>query len=234
MKTYIYILQDPITLNVRYVGKSNNPKRRFDSHLWTKPKNTTHCYYWIKNLLNNNLKPIMTIIDETENDWEFLEKYWIEQFKQWGFKLTNLTDGGEGAYGAGQWNNEPVTAFDKEGKLIKNFESYEKCAKYFNTKRTNVSAVISGHTKLLLKKYQIKKGTIDKNIDPYINERTYTWENKPDIYWTSKSIICIEDNKEFDSITIAANYYKVKITSITNNLNRRSKKLKNGKSFKYK
>jgi hypothetical protein len=35
------------------------------------------------------------IIDEVE-DWKFWECYWIEQFKQWGFKLENKNNGGGG------------------------------------------------------------------------------------------------------------------------------------------
>ena len=99
MKTYIYILQDPITQEVRYVGKSNNPKRRYTSHLCDKPKVKYYSYYWIQSLLKKGLKPIMTIIDETDHDWQQLEKYWIGQFKAWGFKLTNITEGGEGQRG---------------------------------------------------------------------------------------------------------------------------------------
>ena len=29
-----------------------------------------------------------------ENNWQFWETYWIAQFKNWGFNLTNLTSGG--------------------------------------------------------------------------------------------------------------------------------------------
>ena len=35
------------------------------------------------------------IIDEVEY-WKFWESYWIEQFKQWGFKLENKNNGGGG------------------------------------------------------------------------------------------------------------------------------------------
>ena len=35
------------------------------------------------------------IIDEVE-DWKYWESYWIQQFKQWGFKLENKNNGGGG------------------------------------------------------------------------------------------------------------------------------------------
>lgn len=234
MKTYIYILQDPITEEVRYVGKSINPKRRYRSHLWDKPKVKYYSYYWIQSLLKRGLKPIMTIIDETETNWEELERYWILQFKTWGYSLTNITEGGEGCTGAGQWNNVPVTAFTKEGKLIKNFESQKECAKYFNTSASNVKQVCNGRNLLLLKKYQIKFGTLNGDIPPFEYNREYNWKNKPISYPQQKTIICNEDNLEFTSITKAALFYNVGITSISNNLKNLSKKLRNGKSFRYK
>ena len=40
---------------------------------------------------------ILEIIDEVEtSEWKFWECYWIEQFKQWGFKLENKNNGGGG------------------------------------------------------------------------------------------------------------------------------------------
>lgn len=234
MKTYIYILQDPITQEVRYVGKSNNPKRRYTSHLCDKPKVKYYSYYWIQSLLEKGLKPIMTVIDETESDWQQLEKYWIEQFKVWGFKLTNITEGGEGCYGAGKWNNVPVTAFTKEGTLIKSFDSQKECAMYFNTSSSNVKQVCNSRNLLLLKKYQIKLGTFNKDIPPFEYNREYNWKNKPISYPQQKTIICNEDNLEFASITEASIFYNVGITSISNNLKKLSKKLRNGKSFIYK
>jgi hypothetical protein len=102
MITYIYILQDPDTMSVRYVGKTTNAKKRWYQHNNKKIQKYSRRRYlsnWLLQLLNNNKKPIMTIIDETNDDWQQLEMYWIEQFKNWGFKLVNLTVGGEGPTG---------------------------------------------------------------------------------------------------------------------------------------
>ena len=101
MKTYIYTLEHPITNEIRYIGKTNNPKRRLHHHWVVGHKLKTKLSSWLKSLKKLKLKPIMTIIDETDSDWEQLEMYWIAQFKAWGFKLTNHTDGGEGSYGGG-------------------------------------------------------------------------------------------------------------------------------------
>jgi hypothetical protein len=103
MKTYIYILQDPNTEEVKYVGKTTNIKKRFYQHtnktVIQQCSRRRYLSNWLLKLLNNNQKPIITIIDEIDGEWIWLEQYWIEQFKQWGCKLTNLTTGGEGLVG---------------------------------------------------------------------------------------------------------------------------------------
>jgi hypothetical protein len=63
-----------------YIGKSPNPKTRINAHC------------------NNFGKDVkMIYIDEVPTkDWEYWEKYWIAQYKLWGFKLENITHGGNG------------------------------------------------------------------------------------------------------------------------------------------
>lgn len=92
--TYIYTLTDPITLKVKYVGKSNNPQRRFWQHCSIFLKN--HKSNWIKSLIKKNKKPILKIIDRVLiSEWEIWEKFWINIFKSKGYKLVNGTDGGK-------------------------------------------------------------------------------------------------------------------------------------------
>ena len=93
--TFIYILIDPRNNQVRYVGKTDNIRKRYNHHLIDNYK--SYKTAWIKSLKNEKLKPIMEVIDEVPlNEWVFWEKYWISQMKAWGFKLTNLSNGGEG------------------------------------------------------------------------------------------------------------------------------------------
>ena len=94
--TFIYILIDPQTNQVRYVGKSNKPNDRYRVHL-TKNNKKSYKTNWIQSLLKKNLKPILETIDEVPiENWQFWETYWISQFKSWGFNLTNSTIGGDG------------------------------------------------------------------------------------------------------------------------------------------
>jgi len=98
---YIYTLSDR-NGNIRYVGKTKQYlKQRLYSHIKECETNRkSHKISWIKSLLEKNQKPIIEIIDQVEDqNWEFWEKYWINQLKIWGMKLTNLTEGGQGGNG---------------------------------------------------------------------------------------------------------------------------------------
>lgn len=96
--TFIYVLIDPLTNLIRYVGKSNNPKKRLEGHLIDKAK--TYKVKWIKSLQKKESKPILEVIDEVSLDqWEFWEQHYISLYKSWGFKLTNGTLGGGGSAG---------------------------------------------------------------------------------------------------------------------------------------
>ena len=101
MKTYIYTLSHPITSEIRYVGKSTRTKRRQTEHQskWFCEKRPNHKNNWCLKLIKEGLKPILTIIDETEDNWQELEKYWIKYYKDKGFNLLNHTEGGEGQSG---------------------------------------------------------------------------------------------------------------------------------------
>jgi group I intron endonuclease len=95
--TFIYILKDPITNEVRYVGKSDNPKKRLSEHINKSKHTSTYKNNWLKNLKKNNLKPILEIIDVVDkSNWGELEKKWITHFKEIGSNLTNQTEGGDG------------------------------------------------------------------------------------------------------------------------------------------
>ena len=224
MTTYIYTLEHPITNEIRYVGKTNSPERRLHHHWTVGHKSNNKTGNWLKSLKKLKLKPIMTIIDETTDNWQQLEMYWISQFKTWGFKLTNHTDGGEGAYGGGQWNNVSVTAFTKEGVIIKSFESQKQCAQYFNTTQGNVKAVVSGKNILLLKKYQIKLGIILENIDKAKERKPYELSKNKIPISKEKLLIAkkmINEGNSFRKTAIAINTNHITLAKYLKNYENR-------------
>lgn len=95
MEIFIYTLSDPTTNQVRYVGKTVNLKKRYSSHICNFNKKNKK-ENWVLSLKNKNEKPLMEVVDTVPyKNWEFWERYWISQFKAWGFDLVNLTEGGD-------------------------------------------------------------------------------------------------------------------------------------------
>lgn len=91
---YIYILIDPLTNDIRYVGKTTNLARRLNAHINRAKQNKYHSARWINSLIQKDLKPIMTTIEEcNEDNWEEREIYWISYYRKL-FDLTNILDGG--------------------------------------------------------------------------------------------------------------------------------------------
>lgn len=96
MKFFIYTLSDPRSQQIRYVGKTDNPKRRLRSHMSN--SGSTHVARWIQSLKKEGLKPTMkileTIYDPQELYWQQCERLWIKVLGEIGCSLTNLDSGG--------------------------------------------------------------------------------------------------------------------------------------------
>ena len=91
---YIYALIDPRTRQIRYVGQSSDPERRYQQHINTvedAPKGA-----WIQELRVMDQLPDFILIDECEDTEAFyLENWWILIGKRQGWPLTNGTNPGE-------------------------------------------------------------------------------------------------------------------------------------------
>lgn len=97
-KTFIYALCDPNTGEIRYVGKANNPERRLTCHLCDRKK--SHKQRWIASLKRLGLIPSIKILAEIPRQgWEWVEKAHIRKLREMGYRLTNLTAGGDGVEG---------------------------------------------------------------------------------------------------------------------------------------
>jgi len=100
----IYTLSDPRTNEIRYIGKTSRTlNQRLTNHISDArvKRYKNHNCNWIQSLLKLDLFPKIELLDsiESTDDWEWLESYWIAQFRAWGFRLTNLTNGGDGNKG---------------------------------------------------------------------------------------------------------------------------------------
>ncbi|MFA6321800.1 MAG: GIY-YIG nuclease family protein [Candidatus Omnitrophota bacterium] len=122
-KVLIYTLSDPITGDIRYVGKTVcDLIDRLYLHLYfAKKGNKTHRCNWIRSLLRFDIIPLIEEIERIDlnGDWASRERYWIKYYKLKGFKLTNATDGGEGCHGIihdEEFRNK--ISFAHKGKVI--------------------------------------------------------------------------------------------------------------------
>ncbi len=93
----IYSLHHPVTGELRYIGKTceTNIKERLRTHVKSCFINKQHSACWIRSIIQDGLYPEIRIVDTVpENEWEIWEKYYIAYYKTKGYRLTNLTIGG--------------------------------------------------------------------------------------------------------------------------------------------
>lgn len=100
----IYVLRDPQSGDIRYVGYSYCPEKRLLSHL----RDGTECHRarWIRSLLRRGLSPQLQVLQTLpEASIREAERYWIRYFREQGCCLTNGTEGGDGSRGH-RWTPE--------------------------------------------------------------------------------------------------------------------------------
>ncbi len=98
----IYVLRDPRSSKIRYVGKTvQKLNNRLTSHVReAKRENNSHKDRWILQVIRAGYKPIIEKIEDVnEDNWQERERYWIFKHYGDGCKLVNETEGGEGLHG---------------------------------------------------------------------------------------------------------------------------------------
>lgn len=155
----IYTLADPITNEIRYIGLTKKTlEERLKGHL--KCKDKTHRTFWINSIKNKGLKPKIELLDEVENELgPVSEIFWISMFKTWGFKLVNLTDGGETSTTKNIIRSKEWCENIRKGKLKSNFkytiESKQKMSE--SAKKRGINSKGEQISKLKLTDNQVKE-----------------------------------------------------------------------------
>lgn len=179
MNVSIYVLRDPETMEIRYVGRTKNSLSvRLNGHLSKAKQNKfkTHKDNWILSL------PCKPIIEKIEMVYGWEESYKREQeiIKQYildGFNLTNLHDRGTGGLlrnisdemknkisekvkelhknGLLSCNRKSVDLYDLNGVMINSFVSYKECAKFIGVSEKHLQNSIKRCDKRI-KSYQVR------------------------------------------------------------------------------
>lgn len=231
MKYYIYTLNCPETNEVRYVGKSTNPSKRFSNHLCDTSK--SHKASWIKSLINNNKLPILNIIEEFDNELACYnaEIIYISSYSN----LTNHHIGGLGATSettTGSLNGnakitEDIVLLIKDDLLHTDLTILEISQKYLISK-VIVQNVASGSswahiTNFTGKEKFIRKNSITNRRNALINAGVY------DKLSVSVNQYDLKMNllNTYKSISDAAKQTGVDRTSISQCVNNKQNKTRN-------
>lgn len=100
----IYVLFDPRDekQTPRYVGKSEvELSRRLSTHIAEAKQPARQHWHksrWFRKLEQEGVRPSIKAIEVVPpcESWQDRERYWIKTYREMGYPLTNLTDGGEG------------------------------------------------------------------------------------------------------------------------------------------
>ena len=97
--TWIYALAD--ATGIRYVGKSDNPRRRLVEHL--RDSDDNHRTRWLRKLRRESEEPQLQRLAEVPvAEWAFWETFFIWFFASTGASLVNSTTGGKGGWNASE------------------------------------------------------------------------------------------------------------------------------------
>jgi hypothetical protein len=91
----IYALKDPATLEVRYIGKANDSRKRLLSHIRDSRRRNTPVYAWMRKLARAGMVPVVEVVAVCrEAEWPETERRLIAQYGEC-CNLLNLAVGGE-------------------------------------------------------------------------------------------------------------------------------------------
>ncbi len=131
----IYALKDPRDGDIRYIGRTRDERKRYQLHVAPSQLTNSHKSRWIRQLLSLGLSPILEILEVDVPDSAASERAWISRLRDSGHRLTNSTDGGDGACGM------KVSA-ETRAKL----SAARAHVVYTDTWRANLSAGLKGRT----------------------------------------------------------------------------------------
>ena len=115
---YIYGLKIKGQDEFRYIGRTNNIKRRLAQHI-NQVKGNSYKVNWIKKNIKIGNEILLEIIEIVDNlNWVEKEIFYINKYKNLGHRLTNILSGGEYFYE----NKIYCISYDEAKKIIQKLE----------------------------------------------------------------------------------------------------------------
>lgn len=168
MKTeiaYIYALVDPRNNQIRYIGKTTNPKNRLSGHITECKKDNVNHYraMWIKSLLKENLKPSIKFLKICAlSEFSKYEAEYINLYKN--DKLTNSDETGQGNVNRvkdvidrmSKPKSREVYQYDLNGIFINKYKSVREASRALDIDHSYISRCCNGvykHTQGFIFRY---------------------------------------------------------------------------------
>ncbi len=132
--THIYVLIDPRSGLVRYVGRSVSPHLRISGHIADAKnmRDVANKGKWLRSLLKAGKRPIVAIVDTVpESLRDEHEIWWVAAYRRQGVRLVNSCDGGGGIVG---YKHSPERIAKFTASLRGKCKSYEHRRNISNAK----------------------------------------------------------------------------------------------------
>jgi len=232
MKVKIYILIDPMTSKIRYIGRTTQSlEKRLIGHLSKSKNKNTHRDFWIQSLLKNGELPkikLIKVVIGWSNSHD-VERFYIRIALKHNFNLTNHDDRGKGSlnkmitslqklkisntlkdkYKRGiikPTHITPVSTFNLDGKFINKYESCAKCVNAIGISQSSLENILSKRVRRW-KNFQVTYGN---NPGKYEARTNYKQNNKSIFIYN----IIDNLNLKFESYKLAAEYLNVSSPTI--------------------
>lgn len=157
----IYVFSDEWGIP-KYVGKTINLKTRIKQHLKYRLRIKCYFYNWLNKQIREDKEFFIDILETvTEDNWKEREIYWIKHIQENGYKLANMTEGGDGNSTALRGiipkcvedAKLSILQYDLEGNFIREWDSITEASIYTKCSRSCISKVAKGKNKYA-KKFQ--------------------------------------------------------------------------------
>lgn len=195
-KYLFYVLKSDISPNeIRYVGVTTTSlARRFTQHHYCAKhpeKRGLPVHKWMHSVYEKGGKINIEQIDQcSELEWEKREKFLIQKYRDLGYDLLNIDEGGKGVITeekrskdsitrSAEKHRKPITAYNLDGSKYKDFSSLTEAANFCNGKINNIESVLSGNSKSAygyMWKYKSENEFIDKYKKEQIGTKIYQFD----------------------------------------------------------